>query len=150
MEALIRLINNVNELTPRELFNSIFRERPNLIKYIISLNLYNQLFDQGIDSEGKQIGFYSQNTESRNPNKPAGSPYTLHDTGEFYESVRAVLHDGEIELRSDELKNDGYMVEIYGEDILGLTEESQELLVNAIKDENIAEILRDMVLKGLY
>lgn len=149
MEALIRLAQNVVELTPRDMFNEIFRQRPAMVKFVISLNLYNQLFDQGVDSEGRVIGYYKPETQRRRPNKIAGTPYTLHDTGEFYDSVRVELLDGELEFRSDEMKDDGSMVEIYGDSILGLTQESQEMLIGAIKNENIADILEKLIFGGI-
>jgi len=47
----------------------------------------NDQLQKGLDEDNDVIGLYSEWTEKINPEKVAGTPYTLEDTGEFYRSL---------------------------------------------------------------
>ena len=89
-------------------------KRPSLRTFILDLVREDQLLEQGIDEDGDVIGTYSEYTEIINPEKVAGSHYTLKDTGEFF--------DGETTNLFYE----------YGEGIMGLTTESLDKLSREI------------------
>ena len=55
--------------------------------WTLDLIRQDQLFKEGQDGDGNILGYYSAYTEEINPEKKAGSHYTLHDTGDFYESM---------------------------------------------------------------
>jgi len=63
-----------------------------LQKYILDLIRIEQLFERGEDSDGDILGYYSEYTEMLNPEKIAGTPYTLKDTGAFYDSFLIYIY----------------------------------------------------------
>jgi hypothetical protein len=103
---------------------------------IIDLNTRKQLFDKGIDSTGRLLsdigGDYSANTiEGTNQyegKKQKGLPYdhiTLYDTGDFYKSFKVFLDsNGMLTISADTIKDTTNLINDWGENILGLTEES--------------------------
>ena len=105
-----------------------------VIEYLIQKH---QLIDLGVNAKGNVIGRYSQLTEQINPTKRAGSHYTLFDTGEFFNSMFIkVMNDGFIvDADADKTNFLGTtnLFEQYGNDIVGLTEESMTALKNEIK-----------------
>jgi hypothetical protein len=97
----------------------------------------DQLRKQGIDEDGDVIGEYSEFTEMINPEKVAGTHYTLFDTGEFYESMKiVVLNDSiVIEANANKVNEDGEtenLFQKYGEGIIGLTTENKQKLATEI------------------
>jgi hypothetical protein len=106
---------------------------PNLRTWVLDLVREDQLFDQGIDEDGEVIGYYSEWTEMMNPDKVAGTHYTLKDTGEFFNSFHLRIYPGYFEIDADPIKtNDQGETENlfykYTEAIIGLTNESKEKL----------------------
>ena len=102
--------------------------------FIIDLIRYNQLKDTGEDKSGEIIGFYSYATElATNGQKQEGDPYTLEDTGEFYQSmfVRAFadlfeINDGQ---GADKMKGQ----EWWSDDIVGLNEENLDEVIKLMR-----------------
>lgn len=106
--------------------------------FIISLNTDDQLFDKGIDSKGvslKEIGGndftdsgYSPVTiEIKRSKGGKGGKFTnitLYDTGDYYESHEVEVDETGFEIESDPIKEDTNLYEEWGEDIVGLTDES--------------------------
>jgi hypothetical protein len=107
---------------------------------ILDLNRINQLFKKGIDSnEGDlnkmtQSGFgYSQFTIEKKRKK--GQPtdrVTLFDTGEFYKSFRLTVHSTYMQISADGQKDESNLFDDFGNDIVGLTEESISLIKSKI------------------
>jgi hypothetical protein len=101
--------------------------------WTLDLIRQDQLFKEGEDGNGKILGLYSARTEEINPEKKAGSHYTLHDTGDFYESMIFNIFVDYIEINADPIKTDKItgeetnLFQKYGEDILKLNEENLEL-----------------------
>ena len=101
--------------------------------WTLDLIRQDQLFKEGEDGNGKILGTYSPYTEEINPEKTAGSHYTLHDTGAFYESMIFNIFVDYLEIDADPIKTDKITGEEtnlfikYGEDILKLNEENLEL-----------------------
>ena len=113
---------------------------PELKKWILDLIRIDQLFEQGIDSDGEVIGYYSYFTELMNPAKQEGTPYTLKDTGAFYESMIIYISKDYFEIDADPIKVDNQTGEEtnlfyrYGENIIGITEENLQKLREEIKE----------------
>lgn len=111
----------------------------------------DQLYEQGIDSEGNIIGYYSAFTEMLNPEKRQGTPYTLKDTGAFYQSMVLYIYENYIEVDADPIKLDRMtgdetnLFTKYGEDIVGLTEESLEKVRQQIKERYLEEITKSLL-----
>lgn len=105
-------------------------------KKIIYLNTIEQLFEKGEDSDGLELyPFYAQKTILYKKEK--GQRYdhvTLNDTGAFYRSFEVIVSDEYFLINADPKKGDNDLFNIYGEDVLGLTEESKtEIVVLAYK-----------------
>ena len=120
---------------------------PNFTNYILDLIRNDQLFSQGIDSDGDIIGYYSEWTEMMNPDKRAGTPYTLKDTGEFYKSMIIYIYDNLIEIDADPIKKDDKGEETnlfyeYGENIIGLTDENLSKVALILANKYKTEIIR--------
>ncbi len=120
----------------------VFSE-PTFKRWILDLVRQDQLFDQGIDEDGDIIGTYSEATEMINPSKLAGTPYTLFDTGEFYNSFVINVGKRIFEINADTTKMDGeswwIQNNITKEAILGLTDENKIKLSVEVKRRFIIE-----------
>ncbi len=109
-------------------------------KLIIDLNTKSQLYQQGIDSNGISLKEYSKNFGYSNNTKAIkeekGQPtdrITLKDTGEFYESFYVKLFGTDLMIFANPLKDDTNLYDEWGNDIVGLTEESIDTLVDFAK-----------------
>ena len=114
-------------------------------EWILNLVRQDQLFDQGVDEDNEVIGYYSEWTEMVNPEKIAGTHYTLFDTGEFYKSFILRVGKNYFEIDADPLKKDdnGETTNLfykYSESILGLTEESKEKLARELIRRFLVEV----------
>lgn len=147
-EALKNKAKLVQSLSVKKLFKQLFQDKE-FTDYIIELNTQYQLYTLGIDSKGNKLGEYSPYTKMLKEAK--GQPtdrVTLKDTGEFYDSFRCKYlnnGNGEILITANTLKEkDGHTTDLlveWGQDILGLDEESMEALRDfaRIKVERIIE-----------
>jgi hypothetical protein len=98
---------------------------------------WEQLYNEGIDELGQIIGTYSTFTAMLNPTKAAGTPYTLYDTGAFYNSMIITVLENAIEIDADPIKTDEFgqttdLFNEYGEGIIGLTDEHKTLLADEL------------------
>ncbi len=116
---------------------------PTFKRYILDLVRQDQLFKEGIDEDGDIIGTYSEATEMMNPSKVAGTPYTLFDTGDFYNSFVIFVGKQVFEIEADTIKmeNENWWVRnnISKDAILGLTDENKDKLAQKVKEKYIAE-----------
>ena len=143
MEYLIKYLKKFISLE-RRAFKLVFNTSE-IKKKIIYLNTIEQLYEKGIDSEGLELyPFYSEATILYKQEK--GQRYdhvTLKDTGAFYKSFAVVVGPDYFLIEADPDKGDNDLLDIYGEDVLGLTEESKaEIMKLAYKvlGEKIREI----------
>ena len=109
-----------------------------------------QLFKRGVDQFGRVIGKYSATTEAITAGetfryrsevtgkvasarqKLEGTPIFLLDTGDFYASFQLKPASDGVIVDAITLKDDGTdLIDEYGE-ILGLTDESRQILIKAI------------------
>ena len=128
------------------LFNKIWLEvfsDTEFKKQILDWVRWEQLYKEGVDETGSIIGTYSAYTEWINPEKQEGTPYTLYDTGEFYESMIITVMEGEFEIDADPIKTDqdGNVTDLfkeYGEEIIGITDETKEKLIEELKERFVA------------
>lgn len=135
IEKLNKLEKELEGLTVQEL---AFTDKE-VQDLIIELNRTEQLFKRGINADGEVIGYYSQATMFlSNGRKKAGSPYNFYDTGNFFDSFGVKqTSNGDLEIMADTIKidNDGNSIDLikkYGEEILGLFEESKKILAKKI------------------
>lgn len=153
MEALKIVCQNVILLENKRVMERSLSENEILRAWIIHLNTNRQLFDQGIDSYGTAMPPYRQSTfnikqgvKIDGTTFSAGDHITLRDSGAWYNSFRVEVTPNYTEIVADPLK--GKSEERFGDDVIGLTEESIELLGDAMLKEGLAEIVKDEILQG--
>lgn len=101
---------------------------------IIELNTRKQLFDKGVDADGKRLssigGGYTDFTImiKRESNLPEDR-VTLFQTGDFYSSFRIKPYRGGFTIEANTIKDGEDLQDRYGRNILGLNEESRKTLV---------------------
>ena len=116
----IKLLSEVN------LWLNSFDEKTN--QQIIDWIKFDQLRNQGIDAKGNILGTYSIATEKINPLKVAGTPYTLEDSGEFFQSITIQIFRDYFLINGDGDKDNVNLFDKFGDDILGLTPENLDKL----------------------
>lgn len=130
MEALEQLAIRASNLNYNEIMENLFssvdfrKQAENLQK--------EQLYVGGVDSEGKSLGQYAESTKKKKRKK--GLPVdhvTLYDTGDFYSTIETVVEGGEMQIKADPIKEGYNILQRYGNDVLGIT------------DENISEIAKE-------
>ena len=119
--------------------------------FTIELNTQGQLFEKGIDSEGiplKDIGGdYADFTKDIKlfENLPIDR-VTLFQEGDFYKSFNIVPGPDGITIEADTLKEgDIDLRERWGQNILGLTDESRKKLIEEIAPLVIEYILHTLL-----
>lgn len=125
---LYALAQRVSTMDEGLIFEIVFNDE-RIKNEIIRLNTEEQLFERGIDSRGISLGEYSPTTIELKKKK--GQRYdhiTLKDTEDFYKSFRVSVNRVVIEIIADPFKDDTNLFDDFGEDIVGLTDESKEKL----------------------
>jgi len=156
-DEIIRLAENFKTLDVNRILFQILSKQE-FQDFIRVLNLRDQLFE-GIDSLGIELDSYSPGTETilnaegenafqyegKSKKKIAGQPIFLFDTGDFYESFKITINPEDITLDADGIKEDGTdLFAEFGDDILGLTDENLQLLINKISETIIPEIFKKL------
>jgi hypothetical protein len=127
-----RLLNRARTLKTAYLWQLVFRD-VTLKKLVLRWIQEDQLRERGVDEDNEVIGYYSYITELINPEKIAGTHYTLFDTGEFYESMKIVVLNDSIVIEADADKQNENgetenLFQKYGDGIIGLTIENKQRL----------------------
>lgn len=130
--ALGMVLNRYRNLKEDYLWRKVFNDEI-FRTWVLDLIRQDQLFEKGIDGDGDIIGTYSEYTEMMNPEKVAGTPFTLFDTGEFYKSFILYIYKNYVEVDANPIKiNDKGEKENlfwkYGENIIALTDSSLQKL----------------------
>jgi len=115
----------------------ILIDRPEFQDLIIELNTGDQLFKKGIDSKGISLGVYAPFTigEKKKKNQPTDR-VTLKDTGDFYKTWTVMVNsNGDIIIEADGDKDDKNLMDVYGEDIVGLIDKNLQILIDEIEDK---------------
>jgi hypothetical protein len=114
---------------------------------IIRLNTEDQLEEFGIDSKGRQLGIYKQTTVSYKIQK--GQRYdhvTLKDTGKFYNSFNIRVNVNEIVIDADDTTYyDVPLFDVWGVDVLGLTDENLEYIKKMILENYVKYIYNELL-----
>jgi hypothetical protein len=136
IEAFISKLESLKIELPKEAARLITGE---LKEQIIDLNTGNQLFDLGIDSDGKFLGFYRPYTIFTKKIKLL--PYnriTLFDTGAFYRGWDIRVVNNTIQFFSRDSKS-SMLQEDYGSAIFGLTNQNAEYMNNVLLNPKLNE-----------
>ena len=155
---LYKLIDNVKKLNSNNICFLIFRDTT-VQKIVIDLNRIDQLFYEGVKSDGSSLPLYSLSTEAISFNKiytfegntttkSAGQPYTLFDTGDFYRSFAIKQDQQGFTIIANDEKENGTLQDLYGQgsNILGLTQDSISKLTEEIKPY-LVEAIRNEILR---
>jgi hypothetical protein len=142
--ALGMALNRFNLITPESIFKQVMSDKE-LQKYILDLIRIEQLLERGEDSDGDILGYYSEYTEMLNPEKIAGTPYTLKDTGAFYDSFLIYIYKNYFEIDADPIKTDENGQETnlffeFGENIIGLNEQNLDKTRDEIREKYRIEL----------
>lgn len=108
---------------------------------IIFLNTDEQFGKAHVDSLGRNLfnSLTDRTTYSLFDEKGrGGKPYTLNDTGEFWDSFKVIVGQGKITITADPIKDSDNLFDIYGKDIVGLTDENLQILI----DEALKHFIR--------
>jgi hypothetical protein len=102
------------------------------IKELIThLNTDEQLGKDKVDSLGAHLGTYSNATEViTKGRKKAGSFIDLNDKGDFWDSWKVQVKKALINIDANPFKEDTNLFDEYGIDVLGLTDNNLQILIN--------------------
>lgn len=113
-------------------------------------NEYGQLFLNGVDSKGvlltKTGGEYAPMTKDLK--RFDGLPFdhvTLYQDGDFYRTWEFIQKGDSFTLRADTIKEGSDLRERWGDDIVGLTNESIQKLAKEVLPEIIEYVLRQIL-----
>jgi hypothetical protein len=157
-QKLHKLIQNDKNLETNKICFLVFRDKT-VQKIVIDLNRIDQLFFEGVKSDGSSLPLYSKATEAitfnklytfegNSTTKSSGQPYTLFDTGDYYRSFRLLQDKTGFTILANDEKENGTLQEIYGNGvpILGLTDESKNKLSDEIRSF-IVQAIRTEILR---
>tara|TARA_B100000768_G_C11145139_1_gene317839 strand:+ start:360 stop:800 length:441 start_codon:yes stop_codon:yes gene_type:complete len=108
---------------------------PQIKKLVLNLIRQDQLFERGVNKFDEVIGLYSPFTEQINPTKRAGTPYTLKDTGAFYQSMFITVLKDSILINADASVMQDQLW--WNTNILGLDEQNLEIYAEQIRKQYI-------------
>ena len=98
---------------------------------ITHLNTDEQLGKERVNSLGEHLGIYSHATELLSDGrKKAGEFINLNDTGAFWESWKVEITEAFIDIDANPFKEETNLFDEYGIEILGLTDENLQILIN--------------------
>lgn len=146
--TLLDRVKKVKEaLDSGRIAKEIVRDNDNIL---IDMNAQDQLFAKGVNRLGARIDEYRPYSpftirvkiEKRQPYDRV----TLKDTGEFYDSFYVETAEDRFYIKASDEKTD-WLIEKYGAEIFGLTNESlAEFINDYVKDEaakKVKEILNE-------
>ena len=159
-DPLRNLANEIIQTDINKIVNSILKNT-DFNQFVLDLNRIDQLFEQGIQIDGSPVtssgpnnGTYSKASESLSQGlsfkykdsstkrKIAGEPFNFVNTGEWFNSFRLIIKDDSFIIQAVNVHGID-MEAAYGQ-LLGLTDESMQELINAI-----APILRQRLINRL-
>jgi hypothetical protein len=131
---LYQSLLRVSRMGQATMFDLVF-DTPHVKGFVIKMNTEEQLYNKGIDSEGETLesigGDYADVTKDiKSRNNQIYDHITLKDTGDFYKSWRVYVANNTIVIQASTKKTDHDLKERWGENILGLTDESLRKLIN--------------------
>ena len=155
MDRLKEILNNAATLDADELMREIYQDKE-LQEFILDLNRNRQLFQQGVDSTGTSLesigGPYTtatiEGTSQFEGKRSKGLPtdhITLFDEGDFYRTFKLVVMKTAIEITADPIKDGVSLFIRWGDDVLGLNQDSRDIL-SAIVQNRIIPLIRASIL----
>lgn len=115
---------------------------------IVFLNTDDQLGKEHVDSLGNSLfnvftnrTYYSQN----DPKGRGGQPYTLNDTGAFWDSFTVAVQQGRITIDANPFKDGDNLFDAYGNEIVGLNDENLQTLINEALEQFINWYIKNIL-----
>jgi len=160
-EAIRKITKKLIRIDANKLINSLL-ETNQFQSIILNLNRVDQLFLDGIQSDGNPLtsnnstpGVYSNLTQFLNDGvtfsfageskqKIEGEPYFLFSDGDFYSTFVIRLGNDYFEIDADPIRDDTNIFEEFGREILGLTDENTQLLIDFMRSELIDKIQQEI------
>lgn len=167
LDALTNLFKTAGKLSQDKMVKKSLSDKA-LQEEIIRMNTMDQLYELGIDSQGKALGSYSPATIEGTKNflgkKQKGQRYdhiTLNDSGKFYDSFKFKNEDMDFIITADTGKGSSSMVrgfdansqsvktkkvhetdlvKEFGQDILGLTHENIGYVIPEVKNDLLSQL----------
>ena len=138
-----RVLDNIIALDENQLINEVLSVRE-FQEFIIDLNTEGQL-REGVNSLGVSLssigGLYSDRTITislkKGRPKKSKSLVDLHDEGDLYKSFRIVIKLKSFIIAADTDKGDTDLLQRYGKDVLGLTDEHLQIVIDALREKII-------------
>lgn len=143
LEGLLRFFDRMIDIDIDLIISNILKDEE-FQRFIIDLNTEGQLFEKGIDALGASLGDYTiatiEGTVNFEGKKDKGQRFdhiTLKDTGDFYKSFAIKVQNGGFLIVADGRKEDTDLLTEFGKEILGLTDENLQIVIDAIKEKII-------------
>jgi hypothetical protein len=150
-KPLKKLCDNVKNLTSDKILIQIYVDKK-VQNFIVDLNRIDQLFETGTDANGNFLGYYSEATElvfgGSERNKTTADHITLKDIGLFYKSFFVRIYKDGFTIVANSIKDETDLTEVYGKNIIGLSEKSKHELYQEIKP-SIVKFINQAILKGV-
>ena len=139
-QAILNKIDQFNALSLYDVMQKLFAD-DEFTDYIIFLNTQSQLYDKGVDSTGQRLdagrnGYAPYTIMVKEAKGQPVDRVTLKDTGEFYDSFKTIFlpsGDGAIQITANTIKDQTDLLVEWGKDIIGLDQDSLELLRDMAK-----------------
>lgn len=115
-----------------------------------AIQLQKDQWAKGKDAHGIILGLYSRGTESINPNKKAGTPFTLFDTGDFYQQTHLFgnIKDNDLLFNFDSDGTNTYkLITRLGERIFGLQDQNKDQFTQIAQTTAIDLLNKNLKLK---
>jgi len=145
MELLFDLINKVKTLDENQVFEEFFEKSDPAKVFVMNLNRWEQLYEQGVFADGRPTGHYAAYTLQKKRDLGHVTEHmTFRDTGKMYESFRVLPQYGSITIEADTTMPDGIDLESYGQ-LLGLTDENKGVLGNYMLENGLAENILEKI-----
>lgn len=141
-------MDNVKAFHQWEAFSFVFTIADNQVR-VIELNTDEQLYE-GIDSTGVQLseigGEYTEFTKAQKASEGLPTEWvTLFQTGDFYDSFRVNVQRDGFEIEANTIKERQDLQDRWGDDILGLTDDSLTEIAAYIAQDLINRILHELL-----
>ena len=142
---LDKLFSALDNLTEDKIW--LFAVDKDVQDEMIRINTEEQLEEEGIDSLGRKLGDYAPSTIAYKRRK--GQRYdhvTLKDEGDFYNSFNIKVNVNEIIIDADDSsKYNKPLFEVWGVDVLGLTDENMNYIKEMILENYINFVLNELL-----
>jgi hypothetical protein len=142
MSTLDEYINDLEDLEANldDIISKAIYSKEGMIVGLIK----NRLYQRGLDGDNKLIGNYAASTEAvKRAEGKRASFITLRDEGLFYNGMFVDYANYIFNVRSSDGKTPS-LIQKYGESILELTEQEQELLIYTIIEPAIIKHINDL------